>query len=102
MKTMKTIKDCVNYLVTPNLTGSVTYLDFEASAKSPAELSLKINQKHLELEAHTSTAQLTKEQVDAIKSIQENLDKIKDIPSNSEKFKQVINAGAYFGIVAAS
>ena len=66
MKTMKTIKDCVNYLVTPNLTGSVTYLDFEASAKSPAELSLKINQKHLELEAHTSTAQLTKEQVDDI------------------------------------
>jgi hypothetical protein len=37
---------------------------------------------------------ITREQVDAIKSIQENLDKIKDIPSNSERFKQVIKDSA--------
>ena len=63
---MKTIKDCVNYIITPNLIGSITYLDFEHPVKSPGDLALKINQKHLELEAHTSTAQLTKEQVDDI------------------------------------
>jgi len=53
---------------------------------------------------------VTKEQVDAIKSIQENLDKIKDIPSNSERFKQVIKdsaanlvgVGVPIGAIAAS
>jgi hypothetical protein len=37
---------------------------------------------------------ITREQVDAIKSIQENLNNIKDIPSNSERVKQVIKDGA--------
>jgi hypothetical protein len=37
---------------------------------------------------------ITREQVDAIKSIQENLDKIKDIPSNSERFRQVLKDSA--------
>ena len=53
---------------------------------------------------------ITREQVDAIKSIQENLDKIKDIPSNSERFKQVIKdsasklagVGVPIGAIAAS
>ena len=34
---------------------------------------------------------ITKEQVDAIKSVQENLHKIKDILPNSEKFKRLVN-----------
>lgn len=37
---------------------------------------------------------ISKEQVDAIKSIQENLDKIKDIPSNSLRLKRVIKDSA--------
>lgn len=37
---------------------------------------------------------ITREQVDAIKSIQENLDKIKDIPPNSEKYKRLIKDSA--------
>ncbi len=37
---------------------------------------------------------ITKEQVDAIKSIQEKLNKIKDIPSNSERVAQVIKDSA--------
>jgi hypothetical protein len=37
---------------------------------------------------------ISREQVDAIKSIQENLNNIKDIPSNSERIKQVIKDGA--------
>ena len=37
---------------------------------------------------------ITREQVDAIKSLQDNLYKIKDIPSNSEKFKRVIKESA--------
>lgn len=53
---------------------------------------------------------ITREQVDAIKSIQENLDKIKDIPSNSNRFKQVIKdsastlagVGVPIGAIAAS
>ena len=53
---------------------------------------------------------ITREQVDAIKSLQENLDKIKDIPSNSERFKQVVNdsaaklagVGVPIGAIAAS
>jgi tellurite resistance protein TerB len=53
---------------------------------------------------------VTREQVDAIKSIQENLDKIKDIPSNSERIKQVIKdsaanlvgVGVPIGAIAAS
>jgi len=53
---------------------------------------------------------ITKEQVDAIKSIQENLDKIKDIPTNSKRFKQVIKdsasnlaaVGVPIGAIAAS
>lgn len=53
---------------------------------------------------------ITREQVDAIKSIQENLDRIKDIPSNSEKFRRVIKesaatlagVGVPIGAIAAS
>jgi len=53
---------------------------------------------------------VTREQVDAIKSIQENLYKIKDIPPNSERFKQTIKelasslagVGVPIGAVAAS
>ena len=37
---------------------------------------------------------ITKEQVDAIKSVQENLHKIKDILPNSEKFKRLITDSA--------
>jgi hypothetical protein len=37
---------------------------------------------------------ISRDQVDAIKSIQENLNNIKDIPSNSERVKQVIKDGA--------
>jgi hypothetical protein len=37
---------------------------------------------------------ITREQVDAIKSIQENLYKIKDIPPNSEKYKRLIKDSA--------
>jgi hypothetical protein len=63
---MKTIKDCVNSIVTPNLTGSITYLDFEQSASKPSELGLTVKQKHMELAPHSSTATLTKEQIDDI------------------------------------
>ncbi len=53
---------------------------------------------------------ITREQVDAIKSLQENLNKIKDIPSNSERFKQVVKdsaaklagVGVPIGAIAAS
>lgn len=53
---------------------------------------------------------ISREQVDAIKSIQENLNKIKDIPSNSERYKRVIKdcasklagVGVPIGAVAAS
>lgn len=53
---------------------------------------------------------ITREQVDAIKSLQENLDKVKDMPSNSERFKQVIKdsaanlaaVGIPIGAIAAS
>ena len=53
---------------------------------------------------------ITREQVDAIKSLQENLYKIKDVPTNSERFKQVIKdsaaslagAGVPIGAIAAS
>jgi hypothetical protein len=53
---------------------------------------------------------ITREQVDAIKSLQENLYNIKDIPSNSERFKQIIKdsaaslagAGVPIGAIAAS
>lgn len=37
---------------------------------------------------------ITKEQIDAIKSVQENVAKIKDIPPNSEKFKRIIKESA--------
>ena len=53
---------------------------------------------------------ITREQVDAIKSIQENLDKIKDIPSNAERYKHLIKesaaklagVGVSIGAIAAS
>jgi hypothetical protein len=53
---------------------------------------------------------ITREQVDAIKSMQENLDNIKDIPSNSERVKQVLKdsaaslaaVGVPIGAIAAS
>ena len=53
---------------------------------------------------------ISREQVDAIWSIQNNLDKIKDIPSNSERFRQVIKdsasslagVGVPIGAIAAS
>jgi uncharacterized tellurite resistance protein B-like protein len=37
---------------------------------------------------------ITREQVDAIKSVQQNLDLIKDIPSNAERFKHIIKDSA--------
>jgi hypothetical protein len=53
---------------------------------------------------------ITREQVDAIKSLQENLYNIKDIPSNPERFRQVIKdsaaglagVGVPIGAIAAS
>ena len=60
---MKTIKDCVNCIVTPNLTGTITYLDFEQSVTSPGELGLKINQKIIGLEPQSTLATISDEQV---------------------------------------
>jgi hypothetical protein len=53
---------------------------------------------------------ITREQIDAIKSVQENVAKIKDIPPNSEKFKRIIKnsasklagAGVPIGAIAAT
>jgi len=63
---MKTIKDCVNSIATPNLTVTITYLDFEQSATSLGKLGLNVNQKHVELVPQSSTTTLTQEQVDDI------------------------------------
>jgi hypothetical protein len=60
---MKTIKDCVNCIVTPNLTGTITYLDFEQSATSPGELGLTVNQKIIQLEPQSTSATISDEQV---------------------------------------
>ena len=67
---MKTIKDCVNCIVTPNLTGTITYLDFEQSTTSPGELGLKVNQKIIQLEPKSVSATLSDEQVEDLAAMQ--------------------------------
>jgi hypothetical protein len=69
---MKTIKDCVNCIVTPNLTGTITYLDFEQSATSPGELGLMVNQKIIQLEPRSVTAILNDEQVKDLAALEIN------------------------------